>query len=278
MAQGRDDLGGAHRIEPRGRLVEEQHLGVGEQLHRDRRPLALAARQRAHPDVGPGRQIQPGERLVDGPLELRAGPGQAQAGGVQQRAAEGELSMDDVVLGDDADPAGAGQGVGGRAVGADAGRAAGRPAHPGHDVEQGGLAGAASAGDGRELPGGERQAGGRQRAGVADADGGRLEDDRRRRATDGSAARRATVGSGTVGSATVVMTGRRSVSAAPPCCLRTIGPPRPGHATPPPRRRGRRSPSPFVIVVRRRATGLSCRAPMTSTSAVIVSPGRTGAR
>ena len=62
------------------------------------------------------------------------------------------------------------------------GRAAGRPAHPGHDVEQGGLAGAASAGDGREPPGGERQAGGRQRAGVADADGGRLEDDRRRRA------------------------------------------------------------------------------------------------
>ena len=59
-----DDVAGGGRVEARGRLVEEQHLGVVEQRPGQGEALALAGREALHEDVGPVGHAEPLEQLV----------------------------------------------------------------------------------------------------------------------------------------------------------------------------------------------------------------------
>lgn len=93
------------RVETRGRLVEEEQRRTGEQFHRHRRPFALSAGQAADPGAGVLGEPEFGDRLLDAGDPL-GGPQvgrEAQLRGIPQRLAHAQLTVDQVVLGDDAD-------------------------------------------------------------------------------------------------------------------------------------------------------------------------------
>ena len=54
------------RVERRARLVEQQHVGLGEQADRDVHALAVAARERAHLVAGALAQVGEVEHAADG--------------------------------------------------------------------------------------------------------------------------------------------------------------------------------------------------------------------
>ena len=60
------------RIERRGRLVEQQHLGVHHEHRRDRDPLLLPAGELVRRAIGEGADVEHRERVVDPPLDLVA--------------------------------------------------------------------------------------------------------------------------------------------------------------------------------------------------------------
>lgn len=93
------------RIEPRRGLVEEQERRIGQQFHSHARSFALSAGQAIDGNVGPLRQSQLADHLVDPSLALvPAHVGrEAQLGRKPKRPAHRELGMEDVVLRDVAD-------------------------------------------------------------------------------------------------------------------------------------------------------------------------------
>ncbi len=101
LAQVGDQLRAGDGVEARGRLVEEEDVRVGEQLDGDAGPLALPAAQRADPDVDLPGQAHGVDGVTDGVVDL--GPGcrrrEPEAGGVAKRTLEGQVGMDDVLLG-----------------------------------------------------------------------------------------------------------------------------------------------------------------------------------
>lgn len=101
FAQHRHDLVLVAGIEPRSGFVEKQKSGLGEELDRQARPLSLAARELVDPEVGP--LLKP--ELVDHSLhpstpallaEVRR---QAKRGRGFELLADGQLRVDEVVLG-----------------------------------------------------------------------------------------------------------------------------------------------------------------------------------
>lgn len=146
----------ARGIEPRRRLVEEQHRRVGQQLDADADATLLAAGAPAVLRVADARvgallEAQLADDLVDDAVAVtrRRGRREAQVGRVLQRLADRQRGQQDVLLHDVcvSHAVHAGHAVEGR----DAGLAEARAAHPlGHGVEQRRLAGPAAADDGRE--------------------------------------------------------------------------------------------------------------------------------
>jgi hypothetical protein len=145
-------------IEPGGGFVQEENAWPGQELHGDAGPLALAAGQCTHRHVGPIGQVQVAQGLLDDPLRFHRGCArrQPQQGRVAERAAQGHLEVDDVVLGHVAD----------LRVGADAGPTndavlpnlpGGRRLQSGEDLQQSGLPRAAAAGDGDQFTGFHRE-------------------------------------------------------------------------------------------------------------------------
>ena len=78
-----DRLGGG-RIEARGRLVEEQHLGIAGERAREREPLLLAAGQPARRALAELRQARP----ASSSSSVRAAPVGARDAGARQRIAD----------------------------------------------------------------------------------------------------------------------------------------------------------------------------------------------
>jgi hypothetical protein len=141
---------------PERGLVEEEQARPGEQFDRDAGPLALPARQVAHPHVGTVGEVEVVQGLVDGSRDPgRVGARrQPQPGRVAQRTPQRQVPVDDVVLRDEA---GSGRGAvrhGGAVVQHGTGR---RRLQPGHGLEQGGFAGAAAADEGDHLAGRHRE-------------------------------------------------------------------------------------------------------------------------
>lgn len=66
------------RVEPRGRLVEDQHPGPHRDRPRDRGPLALPVRQQVRGPLGQSRDVQRGQRLPDPGPDLRVGQAEVQ--------------------------------------------------------------------------------------------------------------------------------------------------------------------------------------------------------
>ena len=94
------------RVEAARGLVEEQQARLGEQLGRDRHPLALPSGKVVDGSVAPLAELQGGEDLVDatGSFLRRRVRGQTQAGRVLEALADRELAVDDVFLGHVAEP------------------------------------------------------------------------------------------------------------------------------------------------------------------------------
>ena len=104
LAQARPDEVADLRVEPGGRLVEDQHLGVVDEGTRDHEPAPHPARERLDPVPGPvgeGDEVEEGheeglQRLAGGPREVaRVDP---------QVLHDREVGVEVVVLRNDADP------------------------------------------------------------------------------------------------------------------------------------------------------------------------------
>jgi hypothetical protein len=87
------------RVQPRGRFVPKKEAGVGKQFRCNRDALALPATQclnklacvRGHLHL-----VEHGRHTL---VKFGgSGIGQAQAGGITQRAPDGEMAVDDVIL------------------------------------------------------------------------------------------------------------------------------------------------------------------------------------
>ncbi|RSS62148.1 hypothetical protein EF918_31455 [Streptomyces sp. WAC06614] len=146
-------------VQAGGGLVEEQQGGLGQQFQGDGDPLALAAGEAVHGLSGALFQAEFADDLVDAGLAFGAGGvlREAEFGGVRQGAADGELGVQDVVLGDQADPAAQ---FGVVAVEVAAVVEDGAPVggtQSGQGAEQGGLAGAAGSDDGEQATGADRE-------------------------------------------------------------------------------------------------------------------------
>ena len=141
-------------------LVEEQQRRFGEQLERDIDALLLAAGQRRRARLGvlPKRQLA--QHLVDpaGPFGRAGVPGEPELGRVSQRAARGQLGVQDVVLGHQADPVPQLRVVGVQVAAVVQDRARGGRPHPGQGAEQGRLARAARPDHAEQAALGEREA------------------------------------------------------------------------------------------------------------------------
>ncbi len=136
-ADDRPNVGPADRIERRGRLVEEDQLGLAEQRDTQAEPLLHALREAAHRVVGPVGQPDPVERLVGG----RAAPRTSHAGelGVEgQDLAGAQPGLVAEQLGQVADPR-ASQPVAERRP-EDAPGPAGRAGQAEHELDRRGLA------------------------------------------------------------------------------------------------------------------------------------------
>jgi hypothetical protein len=86
-------------VEPGGRLVEEDQLGVADERQREVQPPPLAARERARAPVGRLLEPRERERVLD-PSRRRV-----QAREVLERLAHGEVGVGAAALQDDADAA-----------------------------------------------------------------------------------------------------------------------------------------------------------------------------
>jgi hypothetical protein len=100
VAQPCDQLDAGDRVEARCRLVEEEDVRIGQQLDGDAGALALPAAERGHLDVGVIGQADSFERVADRVVDLGRGRRrrEPEPRGVAERACEGEVCMDDVVL------------------------------------------------------------------------------------------------------------------------------------------------------------------------------------
>ena len=159
LAQAGDQLGAGDRVEARGRLVEEEDVGIGEQLDGDAGAFALAAAQRADPDVGLIGQPDGVEGVTDGVVDLARAcrRREPQPGGVAERATERQVGVDDVVLGDVAEHAAECPQVGVHVDAVEAHRPRDCRGDAGDRLQQRCLAGAAGTDDGDELTGRERE-------------------------------------------------------------------------------------------------------------------------
>ena len=92
LAQAGDQLGARDRVEARRRLVEEEHVRIGEQLDGDAGPLALPAAQRADPDVGLVGQADGVERVARRRRRRRPRSSTTEAAAVPRSAACGRAA------------------------------------------------------------------------------------------------------------------------------------------------------------------------------------------
>ena len=104
QAEQQHDLLVEPRVESRGRLVEEQDLGLAQQLGSDRHPLALPATQRLDDLVALVAQPDQRQRPVDAPLAQLGGCilAQPEPGLVAEGLGHGQVGVDDVILGNEA--------------------------------------------------------------------------------------------------------------------------------------------------------------------------------
>ena len=91
-------------VEPGGGLVEDEDLGVRDERPRDREPTLHPARQRVHLVVGPLGELGELEQLLGSLADDAAG--QVEVPAVDHEVVEdGQLEVERVLLGHDADPA-----------------------------------------------------------------------------------------------------------------------------------------------------------------------------
>ena len=122
-----------------------------QQFEADTDPLALTARQLAHQLRTVLREAEVGENLVDpGPAFLLVRIGEAELGPEGERLVDGQLVVEDVVLGDVADAVPQGAEVGVEIAAVEADRPGGRRFDAGDRLEQCRLACPARAEDGEE--------------------------------------------------------------------------------------------------------------------------------
>lgn len=144
-------------VEARCRLVQQEQPGTGQELDRRARSLALAPRERTDSHVRPigEMQVVQGRRHGLPDLVARGAAREAERRREAQGPAQGQLAVDDVVLGHVADGRASCRLVDGHAVVQHG--PGGGPAQSGHDLQQGRLAGAAAAGEGDQLAPTDRQ-------------------------------------------------------------------------------------------------------------------------
>ena len=132
-------------VQAGGGLVEEQQRRLCEQLERDVDALLLAAGQRRCACLGMLRERQLAQHLVDpaGSLGRARVPREPELGRVPQRAARGQLGVQDVVLGHQADPVAQLRVVGVQVAAVVEDHACGGRPHSGQGAEQGRLPGPA---------------------------------------------------------------------------------------------------------------------------------------
>ena len=140
-------------VKPGGRLVQEEDVRVGKQLHRDAGALALSAAEGADGAVALFSQLHRGDGGGDGVLRLLGGGifGQAQLGGIFQHVVEREVVVDDIALGDIADQLFDGIEVEVQIRAVDVNSAAGGGQVSAQGVEDGAFARAGAADDGDKL-------------------------------------------------------------------------------------------------------------------------------
>jgi hypothetical protein len=149
---------GGAGVEARRGFVEEEGAGPRQELGGDADPLALAAAERADPHRGAVEEVEGRQGLLHGAVD---GVGlvvrQAEAGGVAQRRLDGQVPVDDVVLGHVADQRPEAPAVLGdvEPVVAD-GPVRGR-VDTGQGVEEGGLPGPTGTDDADDFAGFDRQ-------------------------------------------------------------------------------------------------------------------------
>ena len=149
LAQVGDQLRAGDGVEARGRLVEEEDVRVGEQLDGDAGPLALPAAERADPEVDLPGQAHGVDGVTDSVVNL--GPGcrrrEPEARGVAKHTLEGQVGMDDVLLGHEAEHVAECPRVGVHVDAVETHRPRGRWGDAGDGLQQSCLAGAAGTDD-----------------------------------------------------------------------------------------------------------------------------------
>ena len=159
FAQAADQLGAGDRVEARRRLIQEEDVRVRQQLDRDARALALTSAQRAHPDLGLIGQAHGVERVTDRVIDLRRGcrRREPQTRCVAERALQGQVGVDDVVLRHVAEHAAEGAQVSVHVDAVEAHRPRGCRGDARDRLQQRRLAGAAGTDDRDELPSRDRE-------------------------------------------------------------------------------------------------------------------------
>ena len=144
------DLAAAHRVEGRGRLVEQDQVGPGEQGQGEAEALGHALGVAADPLAAPPGQADPLQQLGDAPGQLGAAEAGQAAVEVEQLGA-GRPLLEAEVLGQVADPAAGGRL--GRRPAEDQRLPAGGPDQAEQDLHGGGLAGPVGPEEAEHLPG-----------------------------------------------------------------------------------------------------------------------------
>ena len=155
LAQHHHHLAVQRRVQPGGRLVEDQQRRSGEQFQGHRGAFTLTAGELVHPGFGVFGQLEFLEDLGHDLLSVGfAGVGwQPQFGGVAECLVDRELAVHHVVLGDHPDPAAHRRVLGVDVVALEGHRAGGGTGVAGDQPRQRGLAGAGPADDGGQRPG-----------------------------------------------------------------------------------------------------------------------------
>ena len=147
-----EDLGDAERVDRRGRLVEDQDVGILDQRVGDAEALEHAPRVLLGLVVGPGRQADLLERLVDRRIRLGLRD-PVQAGRVAQVLAPGQVRVEADRVREVADAALDLERAAGRVEPDDAGLALGRLGQPEEHQDRRRLAGAVLAEQAEDLAG-----------------------------------------------------------------------------------------------------------------------------
>ena len=94
------DLFFRRRIETRGRFVQKDHRGLGHQFDCDRNPLSLAAGKLGHRNVATFRESGHIHHFIHDLIDLSARhiARQTEPRHIIERAIDGQLTMNDVVL------------------------------------------------------------------------------------------------------------------------------------------------------------------------------------